>query len=609
MIKAALDGEDLIALLPTGGGKTICFQVPALCKEGICLVISPLIALMHDQLGTLKAKGIPARALTGGMSLRELDTELDNCIYGRIKFLYLSPERLQQDLVQERIRQMKVNFIAVDEAHCISQWGHDFRPSYREIILLRTLKPEVPFMALTATATPRVVEDIAAQLGMKQPRILTTSFSRENLSYQVLSAEDKKAQLLQLMSWGETAIVYVRSRKATLETAAYLNKHGFKAEAFHGGMATAEKQKHLKAWLGNNTRIMVATTAFGMGIDKPDVRLVIHLDLPDSLENYFQEAGRAGRDGKTARSIILTRSGEISAAQGQLLSGIPRVEDICRIYRKLNAYFSIPYGEGEQSLHDFNFDHFCQQYGFQHRKTYNTLQILDRCGILKFSEQYRSQTSLQFLVSSRGLNFYAQEHKKFQALIPTLLRTYPGILEHPVSIDLPRLSSRSGIRPETIFSLLQELTHLELASFTHSRHDAAIEFLVPREDEKSILPLSSYIKKQQKTKEASIMAVLGYMENEEVCRSRQLLNYFGEINQEDCGICSVCMAAKKPLTSREKNQIFLEIRNRLQDRKIFAGQLVDQLPFPRAHVLEVLRLLEARGLIIKTSTNQYRMNQ
>lgn len=608
VIDAALQNKDVIALLPTGGGKSVCFQVPALYREGICIVVSPLIALMQDQVNALKNKGIKAMALIGGISYADLDAALDNCIYGNYKFLYLSPERLQQELVQERIKQMNVNLIAVDEAHCISHWGHDFRPAYRLINILKNLHPGVPLMGLTATATSKVVRDIAAQLELKNPEIIQQSFFRPNLAYIVIKAEDKNYRLLQLLkNKDESAIIYVRSRKATIETTEFLNKKGFRAEAFHGGLKNEEKKVRLQDWLRDKRNIIVATSAFGMGIDKPDVRQVIHLNLPESLESYFQEAGRAGRDGNLSAATIITHTSDIPVLKNQFLSGIPDIEEVKLTYRKLTSFFQIAYGEGENTSHDFNFSQFCTHYELPAIKTYNALQLLDRCGILKLSEEFKKRTDLQFVVSGKQIQHFLEENEKYQELVRAILRTYGGILDNKSLINLTSLSKKTGIPENEISNQLKELENQGIAEFTHARHDATILFLVPREDDKAINPFSAYIKDQQKNKEANIESVLYYIENDKQCRSRQLLSYFGEKKSADCGICSVCKAQKKELSRTEMKEIYNNVMPLLRSREYSSREITSKINFPEENILEVLRLLVEKNIIYRTKTNEYKL--
>ncbi|MDT0644034.1 ATP-dependent DNA helicase RecQ [Zunongwangia sp. F363] len=610
IIEALLEKKDVIALLPTGGGKSVCFQIPALLQEGICIVISPLIALMKDQVDTLQQKNIKAMALTGGMHYEDLDKNLDNCIYGNYKFLYLSPERLQQDLVQERIKQMNVNLIAIDEAHCISQWGHDFRPAYRNISLLRNLKPEVPFVALTATATAEVVEDMRTELEMPDSLLIKRSFERENIAYNVLSAEDKQYRLLQLLkNKGESAIIYVRSRNATIETTTFLKKNGHSAEAFHGGLKNEEKADKLEKWLQNNFNIMVATTAFGMGIDKPDVRQVIHLNLPESLESYFQEAGRAGRDGRPAISTIITNPGDIPILKNQFLINLPDVEDVKVVYKKLNSYFRVAYSEGENENYDFNFSEFCNQYDLNAIKTYNALQMLDRCSIIRMSQQFQRKTEMQFIISDKQLSYYLRDNSASDKLVKAILRTYGGIFENKININLSAICKKANISEEKALEILKAMERDEVIDFTHSKHDASVTFLVPREDETSINPVATFIKLHKQNKKDKIESVLDYISNNKTCRSLQLLKYFGENPENPCGICSVCLESNIPLDRTGMNTIYKEIEALLKNREMSSRELVEKISFPEQHILKVLQLLIEKRIISRTATNQYKISK
>jgi len=420
VIEAILNKKDTLTLFPTGGGKSICFQVPALLKEGICVVVSPLISLMEDQVNSLQQKNIKAMAITGGISYADLDRKLDNCIFGNYKFLYLSPERLQQELVRERLKQMNVNLIAVDEAHCISQWGHDFRPAYRNIAQIRELLPEVNIAAFTATATKDVIKDICIQLQFTEANIHQKSFERSNLTYDIVKTEDKFFRLTQILQ-NESAIIYVRSRNATQEISEFLNKNGITAAAYHGGMKKEDKSSKFEKWLNNKINVMVATTAFGMGIDKPDVRSVIHIDLPESMESYFQEAGRAGRDNEPAKAIILTNEGDIPVLKNQFLNNLASVEDVKFVYRKLNAYFRIAFGDGENTEYDFNFASFCNQYKLNSLKTYNALQLMDRCSILRLTQNYQKKTEIRILLSGNHLDNYLDENPRYANIVRTNL--------------------------------------------------------------------------------------------------------------------------------------------------------------------------------------------
>ena len=607
IINSVLNNEDTFALLPTGGGKSVCFQIPALIREGICIVISPLIALMKDQVNALNQKGIKAMAITSGISYNELDILLDNCIYGNFKFLYLSPERLQQDLVQQRIEQMQVNLIAVDEAHCISQWGNDFRPAYKNIGILRKMLPHVNCIALTATAKKEVVEDILLELDFISPKVFKASFNRPNIAYHVLEAEDKnhKVELI-LKKHKGSCIIYVRSRKASVEMSGYLEKKGFSSTFFHGGIHAKEKQERLNQWLNNEKQIMVATTAFGMGIDKADVETIIHINLPENLESYYQETGRAGRNNEKAYAVIIKNEADEGNLKGQFLSAIPSVDFIKMVYRKLCNYFQISYGEGELSSHFFNFNAFCSTYDFNTSKTFNTLQILDRTSIIKLSQQFTYQTQLQFIISNEALFAYIERHPDLETIIKTILRTYGGIFEHLLKIDISLIANKIDETEEHVINVLNRLKKDQIVEFNFSNTDSEVTFLQPREDDKTINRISKIVEQQHQLKTEQIQAVIDYVNNVTVCKNKQLLNYFGEEYHEDCGICSVCLSKKPNKASNFKvvqNSIILA----LEQQPLSSRVLVSQLNFEESEILEVLKTLIEHDIIEVTTSNKYKI--
>ncbi len=606
VVESILEGNDTLTLFPTGGGKSICFQVPTLIQDGICIVVSPLVSLMEDQVNALQQKNIKAMAITGGISYADLDRNLDNCIFGNYKFLYLSPERLQQELVRERMKQMNINLIAVDEAHCISQWGHDFRPAYRNIAEIRELLPEVKIAAFTATATKEVVRDICEQLLLKDPIIHKKSFERSNLQYDVIKTEDKNFRLTQILG-KESAIIYVRSRNATQEISGFLNKNGITAAAYHGGLKKEDKSSKFEQWLTNKVSVMVATTAFGMGIDKPDVRNVVHIDLPESMESYFQEAGRAGRDGKPAKAIILTNAGDVPVLKSQFLNNLASVEDVKLVYRKLNAYFRIAYGEGENTINDFNFSDFCNQYKFNSNKAYNALQLLDRCSILRLSQNFQKKTEIRIILSGNHLDNYLDENPRYANIVRTILRNYGGVFDNLIPFNLSSVCEKSNLSEIESLKILEELNDKEIIEFNLARHDASITFLVPREDETTINPVAGFIKKYNSTKKEKIEAVINFVQNDKVCRQVQLLKYFGEKELKACGKCSVCTKENKELSRDDMNEIYLGILRFLKNGPRDSREIVSGLQYTEASILKVLSLLCEKGILDRTVNNKYKI--
>ena len=545
IIEAVLANEDCIALLPTGGGKSICFQIPAMIRNGICIVVSPLIALMHDQVNNLKLKGIKAMALTSGISYNDLDRMLDNCVFGNYKFLYLSPERLQQDLVQQRIKQMNVNLIAVDEAHCISQWGHDFRPAYRDIKLLRKIHPSVNIIGLTASATFKVVEDISDQLDCISPKIFKTSFQRSNLAYLSLECSDKLKMTVQVLKkYSETSIIYVRNRKSTLEISRYLNKIGISSSYYHGGMSIKEKKTQFNQWVSNSNQVMVATNAFGMGIDKSNVQTVIHHNLPESLESYYQEAGRAGRNGEKAYAVILSNNSDQIISEKEQLNSLPNIDFLKKVYKRICNYFQISYGEGVDSVHNFNFKSFCRFYNFPTVLTYNALKILDRTSIISLEEKLRNSVFVKVLINNNILFNYLEKYPKQALVIKVILRSHEGVFDHTTEISVQEIINKTKLTEKKVIELLTKLNHASIIQFEYSKTDAKITFIEPREDDITINRILKIIKQQQVLKSKQIHSVLNYIKNDGICKSQKLLSYFEEINSSLCGICSSCLEIK-----------------------------------------------------------------
>jgi len=596
IINALQNKEDVLALLPTGGGKSVCFQVPALMQAGICIVVSPLIALIQDQVQQLKNKGIKAIALTGGIPFQEVVTLLDNAQHGDYKFLYLSPERLQQELVQEKLQQLPVHLIAIDEAHCISQWGHDFRPAYLKCNLLKTLFPEVPLIALTGTATQQVVQDITKHLLLQESLVVKDSFARKNIAFRVYHEEDKKYRLKQLCT----------SYRSTLEIAQYLNGIGCNATHFHGGVPKAERKEKLTDWLANKVRIIVATNAFGMGIDKPDVQLVVHYQLPDSLENYMQEAGRAGRDGNPAEAALIYNKNDETQLKTQFVDVLPDVAFVKHVYRKLNAYFQIPYGALSHESFALDFNSFCERYALASKLTHNTLQILDQNSIIALSLGFSQQTSLQFIASKQQLMSYMERHPGTVAILQNILRTYGGVFDYDTKINSALLAKKNQISEQQLLKALLQFHKDEIINYTAKTSDIQLHFLIPREDDKNINPIAKKITKQRELKIAKVKQMIGYIENHTQCRSRQLLTYFEEVDTTFCGKCDIC-ERNKELTLSDTVAVATEVLSLLENKELTSRQLIALLPFSKAIVLDTLQSLLEDEKIEVTTKNRYKL--
>ena len=604
---------DTIALLPTGGGKSLCFQIPALANEGIAIVISPLIALMKDQVTGLKEKGIKALAIPSGIPFQELDALLDNCLYGNYKLLYLSPERLQQELVLERIKQMNVSLIAVDEAHCISQWGHDFRPAYREIYKLREIKPEVPIIALTATATPKVIEDISEQLHLRTPKLFQSSYYRANLIYTIQYSTDKNYALEQLLKEIKgSAIVYVRNRKGAIQIAQYLKARGILSTSYHGGMPQDERNKNYIAWRKDSVQVMVGTSAFGMGIDKGNVDIVIHLEIPDSVENYFQEAGRAGRNGQAAKAVLLYNENDLLRLDNQFIKVIPHVADVKEVYKRLNAYFQVSYGEGAQTTHHFNFSDFCQTYKLPTIRTFNALQVLDRNSVISLSQEFFKRATVYFKVSDMALTYYLVKNPGLDEVTKTILRTYGGIHEQLTAINYSVIANKSNSSIAKVHQTLLTLDTDDVIDYEHKSYDTALTFLVPREDDRTINVIASYIKTQANYKEKQVSQVKAFINNKEQCRAISLLGYFGEVLETPCGLCDVCLNAKPAALNSEDIHTF--VLKALATRELGSKEIISYLNneyaavrFRESDILESLKILLSEDKIVITASNTYKL--
>jgi len=608
IITSVLEGKDTFALLPTGGGKSLCYQIPAVVTEGITVVISPLLSLMKDQVLQLEKRNIKALHIPGGIRYQDLDILLDNCIYGNYKLLYLSPERLQNELVLARLKQMNINLIAIDEAHCISQWGHDFRPAYRNIQDFRAQFPEVNCIALTATATKKVQEDIIAQLELKEVSLIQDSFLRRNLAYKVLFEEDKHHRLIQLFKkFTGSAIVYVRSRKTAQVYTQFLTERGFTAQFYHGGLDNVERQARFLSWSQNKTQIMVATSAFGMGIDKADVQTVVHVELPESLESYFQEAGRAGRNAASASSIIFYNASDKERLNNQFLRVLPSVSFVKKIYKKLNSFFRISYGEGEQETHRFDFMDFCKTYSLNTLLTYNALTLLDRNSVIILSQEFYRRASLQFTVSPINLTYYLIKNPGIDSIVKSMLRTYSGIYDQPILIDHALIAKKAGVPLVKIHKTLLQLHKDDVTLYDHTNADTKVTFLVQREDDLSINRIAKAINAQNTRKVEQVKSMLNYIETP-VCRSKQLLAYFEEKQEEPCGICDICREKLKSGNSRNYQDLQTLIIKTLAEGPASSRTLIETLSIEdEAALLKMLKRLLMNKKISLTPSNLYKL--
>ena len=608
IIDAVLSGNDTFALLPTGGGKSICFQVPAIMQKGMALVISPLVALMKDQVANLQKLDIKAIALTGGISTEEMIDLLDNCQFGNYKFLYLSPERLKSDWILDRIKNLPINLIAIDEAHCVSQWGHDFRPAYLKISELKLHFPKVPFIALTASATPRVQEDIIALLGLEKPLIFQKSFARENIAYMVFDVEDKLFRMSQILEKNpEPSLIYVRNRKSCLDTQLQLQQLGFTATYYHGGLTSKEKDKNMKMWINEEVQVIVATNAFGMGIDKPNVRTVIHSQLPENLENYYQESGRAGRNGEKAFAIILTSPSDIFQAKDLSVHTMPDKKFVLEMYIKLCNYFQIAYGEGIDEKFSFNLNAFCVRYGFPTLKTYNALQFLDRQGILTLSQEFSEKITMQFTISSKEVMRYMSLNSSEEEVILTILRTYPGIYEMAIPFNLSLIAKKSNHTENEVSRLLQRLNEKSIISYTAKNNDAVLVFNEIREDEKTINRIAKYLEHQNQLKSKQLGSVLHYVGDKTQCKRQLILSYFGEQRSIPCEICSFCLSQKQ--SKKEVSFITQQILEQLKTGALTSREIEKNTLIEKDDLIFVLQMLLENDVVRLQSNNTYTLTK
>ena len=536
------NGQDTLGLMPTGGGKSITFQVPALAKPGLCLVVTPLIALMKDQVQNLKSRGIKATAVYSGMTREEIVITLENCIFGDYKFLYISPERLDTEIFRTKLKSMNVSMITVDESHCISQWGYDFRPAYLKISQIRELLPGVPVLALTATATPEVVDDIQKQLGFSTPNVFRMSFERKNLAYIVRRTDNKADELLHILqSVTGSAIVYTRSRKRTKETAQWLNTNGISATFYHAGLSNDDKDIRQKSWVSGQQRVMVATNAFGMGIDKPDVRLVVHIDMPDSPEAYFQEAGRAGRDGLKAYAVLLYAKTDKGIMSKRIADTFPEKDYIRKVYEQINYYYQMAMGDGLGCTKAFNIDEFCRNFKHFPIQVDSALKILTRAGYLEYTDEQDNASRVIFTLRRDELYYINEKDPDTEKLIRVILRSYTGLFSDYAYIDEDTLAKRSGLTRQQVYSILITLTRQHVLHYIPGKKTPYIIYTRERQDIDRIVLSKEVYEDRKASYEKRIKAMIDYADTDDKCRSRMLLYYFGEKNEHNCGQCDVCL--------------------------------------------------------------------
>ncbi len=579
IIQSVLDGRDTLALLPTGGGKSITFQVPAMARDGLCLVITPLISLMQDQVENLKKRGIRAAAIHSGMYSAEIDSTLNNCRYGDNKLLYVSPERLTTDKMRDALKRIKVNLVAVDESHCVSQWGYDFRPPYLRIAEIQDLLPAVPFLALTATATTDVVIDIQSKLNLRSPNIFRKSFERKNITYFVFKEEDKRRRILNIIRKVKgSGIIYVKNRRQTKEIAEYLTRQGITATGYHAGMDPKEREKSQQSWMKETRQIIVATNAFGMGIDKPNVRFVIHMDLTDSIEAYFQEAGRAGRDEEPAFAVLLYEQADIIEVRKNLDSTFPELQKIKDIYQALGNYLKIPLGNGKDYMAEFDIGEFSDNYNFSPIIAYNALKFLEKEGFLLLSEAVHTPSRVCIKTDKESLYRFQVENAFFDPFIKTLLRSYSGIFSEFCNIREEDLAKRTNLTTDKVIEFLVKLSKLQVIDYIPRTENPRIIFTENRIESKDLTLSPEYYKDRLRAAQKRTEAIIRYAESTHKCRSQALLAYFGETEARRCGKCDVCIQRNKiELTDLEFNSILKEIKPVLQKKPCSLQELVEMV--------------------------------